>query len=387
MKKENVSQVTLKNQEVNLMEVKNIPVNKKVLPKWSAMRVEYCKYNKRSKEDKQPFKLIQTNLVELVKTPEYAQFKDRFNWLYNNYSADNYKLVWSELQDHNENLKQQCFIKDALDRAEGWMWWQIQDVEAHFGEIPAWVKRLDENQRQLLLDRARTCYGLVPEYDICTVISRQLYDVPERYIKDATVYENSYIEKSDTPVKVFGTGKAQRTIKYNNVHHIDGKESNPIDYYYNIIHSTETVMQYYNTEELHKAGITPSHYQTLVGKVKVTVEHLKRLAEDAVLRDARWMSQYNGTEYDLREHREVEDTSDYEERIQQAIEFIEKHRDEYAPDELLQTVLYLYNINPTEFNKNSMVPITDLQGADTPYGVDVQFRDFLEPIYAEDEGR
>ena len=73
---------------------------------------------------------------------------------------------------------------------------------------------------------------------------------------------------------------------------------------------------------------------------------MRRIAEEAVIRDARWRAQFNDTEYDLREHREVEDTTEH----------------------------------------NKMVPVTDLQGPDTPYGLDVEFRDFLEPVYEDGEG-
>lgn len=289
MKKEKTEQMTLKIQEVNKMSVQNIPYSNKSLLKWSAFCVE------RSEDTQRPYNLIKKTLIDLVKVSGYEKFKDRLNWLYNNYSAQNYELVWSELQAHNAKRIQKCFQDNAIEIADKRMQKQVENIVAHFGEIPQWIETLDENQRQLLLDRARTCYDLTPEYDLCTVETKQLYSVSERYIKD-------YNEFGD-----------------------------PI---------------YYSNEELYKAHIVPQSWQTLVGRVQVTVESLKRLAENAVIRDARWMAQFNDTDCDLRACRETEG------------------------DE----------------NHNVMVPIANLQGPDSPYGLDIEFRDFLEPIYEDGEG-
>ena len=68
MKKENVSQANLKNQEVSKMLTANVPYTNKQLLKWSAFRIE------KSKDYKKPYELIQTSLVELVKKPGYEQF-------------------------------------------------------------------------------------------------------------------------------------------------------------------------------------------------------------------------------------------------------------------------------------------------------------------------
>ena len=270
------------------MTVANVPYSNKSLLKWSAFRVE------RSEDKVRPYKLIKTSLVELVKVAGYEKFKDRFNWLYNNYSTQNYELVWNELQEFNAHCIQKCFQDNAIEIANARMENIIKDRVLHFGEIPAWVEELSENQRALLLDRAKTCYGLHPEYELCTVETKQVYAVPERYIKDFDEF------------------------------------GNPV---------------YYSNEELYKAHIVPSQYQTLVGRVQVTVEMLRRTAENAVIRDARWMAQFNDTEMDMRELREVENTTEH----------------------------------------NKMVPITDMQGDDSVYGLDIEVRDFLEPIY-EDEG-
>lgn len=355
MKKETSKQMTSKIQEVKEMTSQNIPYSNQALLKWSALKVV------RSEDKQRPYKLVKTSLVELVRSTEYSQFRNRFNWLYRNFNDENYQLVWNELQEFNARRIQKCFQDNAIEIADAKMQKTINNVVAHFGEMPAWIKNLHKGfeihfnyglksdinpylatglyfedatldtkqafskvkafvkskgvnlpdrkiwrrtkivdvrqqtkaKRELLLDRARTCYGLHPEYELCTVETKQVYSVPERYIKD-------YNEFGD-----------------------------PI---------------YYSNEELYKAHIVPSQYQTLVGRVQVAVESLKRLAEDAVIRDAKWMAQFDNTDLDMRELREVEDTTEH----------------------------------------NKMVPITDMQGPDTPYGLDVEFRDFLEPVY-EDE--
>lgn len=289
MQKETSKQMTSKIQEVKEMTSQNIPYSNKALLKWSALKVV------RSEDKQRPYKLVKTALTELVKSAEYAQFKDRFNWLYKNYSPENYQLVWNELQNFNARRIQKCFQDNAIEIANARMEKIIKDRVLHFGEIPAWIEELSENQRALLLDRAKTCYGLYPEYELCTVETKQLYAVPERYIKDFDEF------------------------------------GNPV---------------YYSNEELYKAHVVPSQYQTLVGRVQVTVEMLRRVAENAVIRDAKWLAQFNNTDLDMRELREVEDTTEH----------------------------------------NKMVPIADLQGPDTPYGLNIEFRDFLEPIYEDGEG-
>lgn len=289
MKKETSKQMTSKMKEVKEMTSQNIPYSNQALLKWSALKVV------RSEDKQRPYKLVKTPLVELVKSAEYSQFRDRFNWLYRNYNPENYQLVWNELQKFNARRIQKCFQDNAIEIADARMENIIKDRVLHFGEIPAWIEELSENQRALLLDRARTCYGLVPEYELCTVETKQVYAVPERYIKD-------YDE--------FG---------------------NPV---------------YYSNEELYKAHIVPSQYQTLVGRVQVTVEMLRRTAENAVIRNARWMAQFDDTDLDMRELREVEDTTEH----------------------------------------NKMVPITNMQGDDSVYGLNIEFRDFLEPVYEDSEG-
>lgn len=285
MKKENVLQVNLKNERMLNMSITNVPYNNKQLLKWSCFRIE------KSEDYKKSYELIHTPLTELVKHNGYEQFKDKLNWLYNNYSAENYQIVWSELQKHNERRRTLFIQEKIIARADYILKLQIEDWKLHFGDIPAWINKLTDNQRQLLLDRARTCYGLEPEEVVLN--TKQVYTVPTHLIKD-------YDELGE-PV-------------------------------------------YYSQEELNKANFNNNYFDDVVGRVKVHSTILQRLAEDAVIRDASWMAKFNGTEFDLRELREVEG------------------------DE----------------TSNKMVPITDMQGSDSPYGLDIELRDFQEPIY-EDE--
>ena len=285
MEKEKNSQVNLKNERMFNMSITKKPYNRNQLLKWSCFRIE------KSEDYKKSYELIHTPLTELVKHSGYEQFKDKLNWLYNNYSAENYQRVWSELQKHNERRRTLFIQENIIARADYILKLQIEDWKLHFGEIPAWIEKLTDNQRQLLLDRARTCYGLEPEEVVLN--TKQVYTVPTHLIKD-----------------------------YNEL-------GEPV---------------YYSQEELNKANFNNNYFDDVVGRVKVHSTILKRLAENAVIRDARWMAQFNNTEFDLRELREVEG------------------------DE----------------TSNKMVPITNMQGPDSPFGIDIEFRDFQEPIY-EDE--
>ena len=266
----------------------NRPYSNKQLVKWTAFRVE------RTDDRQKPYELIPTPLIELVKINGYTKFKDKLNWLYNNYSEQNYDLVWKELQDCNAKRIQKCIQDNVLEKAEWVLNLRIEEAKAHFGDIPEWITALSDNQRQLLLDRAKTCYGLEPEYDLARLSAKTIYTVPERFIKDYNEFNE------------------------------------PL---------------YYSQEELYKSKIDRLVYQDLVGKVTVVSEQLRRLAEDAVIRDAKWMSQFNDTEFDMRECREEEG----------------------------------------DVVRNKMVPISDLQGPDSPYGLDVVFRDFLEPLVSDDD--
>ena len=386
MKKENCSQVNLKNQEVSKMSTANIPYNNKQLLKWSCFRIE--KFEDTS-NPKKSFELVLTPLTELVKQDGYTQFKDKLNWLYNNYSKENYQLVWSELQDYNERRKIKFIQDNLIARADYILNKQVEEWKLHFGEIPAWIEKLTDNQRQLLLDRALTCYGLKPEE--VELNTKTLYTVPKQLVKEDYTYINSYLEKSDTQYKTIIKKQGKKLIKETYEYKQCKKDSKGnVLYWYNLFTDTQETYTRWSQEELDKDHVPKKYYNIftdVVGKFKVYSDTLKRLAEDAVIRDARWMSQFNNTEFDLREHREVEDTSDFEERMQLATEYVQAHKGEMPVKELVATAMYLYNIKSNEYNKNSMVPVTDMQGPDSPYGLNVEFRDFLEPIYAEDEGR
>jgi hypothetical protein len=350
------------------MSTANIPYNNKQLLKWSAFIAEpntdtkqileklqvhplfdihsysggdrvkisqsgWLSYPHSEKASELPFyKLRRCELTELVKLPEYSKFKDKLNWLYKNYSEENYELVWTELQQHTERLKEKYLYQQYMVESEFILNKQINSYKTQFGPIPKWISRLSDNQRALLLDRARTCYGLTPvEIELEDV---QPYTVPKRIIKDFT--------------EVGG-------------------------------------VVYYSQEELDKSHFNNNYMTDLIGTVKVKSAELKRLAEDAVIRDAHWMSKYDNTKFDLREHREVEDTT-LEDKLEDAIKFIEQHRNEYPAEELLQIVVHLYDIDLSEEFHNKMVPIADMQGPDSPYGLDIEFRDFQEDLYGEDEG-
>ena len=284
--KEKQVQAKLQNQGVIQMSTANIPYNKQQLLKWSAFRIE------KSDDYNQSFQLIKTPLVDLVKHEGYEKFKDKLNWLYNNYTPANYQKVWSELQQTNERRRELYIQRTIIAKADYILNKQIENLKVHFGPIPEWIKSLTDNQRQLLLDRARTCYGLEPEeFELET---KQVYVVPQQVIKEINQYG-------------------------------------------------ETI--HYSAEELYKAKFNNNYLSEVVGRVKVKSAELQRLAENAVIRDASWFAKFNDTEYDLREHREVEG------------------------DE----------------TSNRMVPIADMQGDESPYGIPVEFRDFQEPIYEEDE--
>lgn len=366
-KKEKNVQMNLKNQEVSKMSTANIPYSKQQLLKWSAFRIE------KSDNHNQSFQLIHTPLVDLVKQPGYEKFKDRLNWLYNNYSAENYQIVWSELQQTNERRREHFIQQTIIAKADYILNKQVEDLRVHFGPIPKWIKSLTDNQRQLLLDRARTCYGLEPEeFELET---KQVYTVPQQVIKECKK-GNVIIEVTLPEDEVLKGSFIKKVLKGEQVQEVRVKKYEvPVD---------EAI--YYSQEELNKTHHNNNYFTDVVGRVKVHSQELKRLAEDAVIRDASWFAKFNDTEFDLREHREVEDTS-LEEKLQDALNFIEHNRGKYTPEELLSIVQYLYDIDLSERFKNKMVPITDMQGPDSPYDLDIEFRDFQEPIYGEeDEG-
>lgn len=263
---------------VNKNEI-SIPANNKVLLKWSAMRIE-----KADNYDK-AFNVVRTPLTALVKKDGYTQFKDRLNWLYNNYTKENYLTVWSEIDQVNQRRIQQYVFEAATNRADYIMSKQVKEAVYHLGEIPEWIKNLNEDKHKLLLDRAITCYGLEVEQFVFE--TKTLYTLPERVIKDI----NDYGE-----------------------------------------------LTYYTSEELAK---DPNYhhrvYNDVLGKIKLTNARVQLIAEQAVIRDAWIMSKLEkASGINLHECREVEGDD----------------------------------------NHNIMEPITDLQGPESPYGLDVELRDF-----------
>jgi len=418
MKKEKNVQVNLKNKEDNNMSVKNIPYSNKALKKWSAFAIEsniasltevkvhpalnilsysakdrlkvksngYLSYPNAKKDvsELDSYKLTKRTLLDLVKQPGYEKFQKRFAWLYDNYTPENYELVWNELQDYNERRKEQMIQKQCIAEAEWLLEKQVQEISRlfyhtketrdEFGKLhivelpmPKWITELTENQRQYLLDRARVCYDNTPNYEVCELETRQICTVPERFVKDINKYgEETYYSPEELPKETITLQFKQRSKdKFNNEYKTMSAE-------------------------------TATH-NSLVGKVNIAVEKLRRLAEDATIRDT-YICKRNA----ITALRETENLS-YEEKMQQALAYVTEHRGEYPPEELVQIAMHLFDIPATKTvtavdkstgkeycymvtgGENIMEPITDMQGPDSPYGLNVEFRDFLEPIY-EDEG-
>ena len=205
------------------------PYNAKALTKWSAFRVT------EGKEDK-VYDLELTPLTELVKQPGYEKFKDRFNWLYKNYSTQNFDLVWKELQDHNEDLKEDLIRQDALRKSEMSASYQMKELEIYFGDIPKWIKELSPEKHALLLDRAVLLYQIEPDYEICKLYLKDIYTVPQREL---------------------------------------------MDYY-------EGIPVYYELKPSELNGTLS--YNTIVGKAVVVSEYARKLAEQAAIRDASWIA-------------------------------------------------------------------------------------------------
>ena len=157
MKKENV--YTSENYLKEVINMTNIqaPYSRQQLLKWSAFCVVESNANGKY------YNLIRTPLKELVNRPGYTQFKDKLNWLYNNYNEANYCKVFNEIQLVNE-IRRNTFVQKALiAEADAKLAKEMRRITYHYGEIPQWVKDLSDNQHALLLDRARTCYGIEPE--------------------------------------------------------------------------------------------------------------------------------------------------------------------------------------------------------------------------------
>lgn len=262
MKKENV--YTSENSKKEVIHMTNIqaPYSRQQLLKWSAFRVEETNTNGKY------YNLIRTPLKELVNQPGYTQFKARLNWLYNNYSEDNYRIVFNEIQMVNEERRNAYVQKALIAEADAKLAKEMRRITYHYGDIPQWVKELSDAQHKLLLDRARTCYGLEPEY--ITIQTKEFYRVPQQLIKDY----NEYGEP-----------------------------------------------EYYTAEDLAKTNFAVDTHNIVIGKFKFYSDTLNKIAEQAVIRDARWFAQFNDTENDLRMTIEVE--GDNEHNVMKPITCIE----------------------------------------------------------------
>jgi hypothetical protein len=262
MKKENV--YTSENYLKEVIHMTNIqaPYSRQQLLKWSAFRVEETNTNGKY------YNLIRTPLKELVNQPGYTQFKSRLNWLYNNYSEDNYRIVFNEIQMVNETRRNAYVQKALIAEADAKLAKEMRRITYHYGEIPAWVKELSDAQHKLLLDRARTCYGLEPEY--ITIQTKEFYRVPQQLIKDYNEYNEP---------------------------------------------------EYYTSEDIAKTNFEVDTYNEVIGKFKFYSNALNKIAEQAVIRDASWFAQFNDTENDLRMTIEVE--GDNEHNVMKPITCIE----------------------------------------------------------------
>lgn len=240
-------------EEIKMKEIKR-PYNAETLTKWSAFRVDPAPFTDKG------FALVKVPLTTLVKHPSYTQFRDRFNWLYKNYSHENYDIVWKELQDYNESRKEMLIQEDTLRRSEYSAKFQLEELEIHFGEIPEYVLNLTEEQHAARLEWARLKYDIEPDYEICKLYLKDIYTVPERELMD---------------------------------------DYQGIPIYHEI-----------KPEEL-KA---PHAYNTIVGKAVVISDYVRKLAEQAAIRDALWMKENcpefatPGTMDDLRNYSEWERT-------------------------------------------------------------------------------
>lgn len=269
------------------MKTNNIPFNANALLNWSVYIIK-----EPDKDSDNIYELRKVKLTELSKESGYEKYKVKLNKLYKNYSVQNYQLVWNDLQKFNEKRKQHLFQKAAIAEADKRLEKHVESLKLHFGEIPSWIDKLSDKQRDLLLARAKVCYGLEPEYKLCNVQTKTIYTLPERLIKDYNEYGEPY---------------------------------------------------YYSKEELYKANYINQMYNDVVGNITITNQELRKLAEDAVIRDAAWMAKFNNTEFDLRNCREVEGDAEH----------------------------------------NKMIPIENLQGL-YDEGTE-ELKDFQEPLYADDD--
>lgn len=327
------------------------PYTNKQLLKWTTMMP--TKHEPVDWKDKQLYDLKSISLVELVKQPEYVSFKTKFSWLYMNYTHDNYDLVWNELQERHERVKQNVIYHALLSKIEKVLAKNINDAVAKFRYVPqactaksedervrlekqdalfakfqTTIDRLNDDKRAVWLRYARVCFDLIPEE--LDVVTKDYYTLAKTSIKDYTDW------------------------------------GNPI---------------YYTEKEM----------DCLVEHISVfgksTIKLAVRAAEDAVIRQCMWMKQFNGTENDLRVRRSIEgDSVEYEVRIAKAKEYVLKNKDSMTIPELVRTAVWLYDLYEEGVATNSTVPISDpyADDAEERYSVDEVFVDFLASLHSED---
>lgn len=235
-----VKEVIIMSKSINNSTVIRPYTNKQLL-KWSTM------VPVSSDKTDHIYELKRVSLQDLVKQPKYESFKDRLNWLYNNFTAENYDLVWCELSKRHESIKQGIIYKYHVAKIEYAFNKALETATMKFGKIPAWIGRLPDEKRAIWLRYARVCFGLEPE--TISINTKEIYTVPKSCVKDYTDW------------------------------------GNPI---------------YYTKEELGEI----EEYISVFGRY--TFNKVLRVAEDAVIRDCAWMKQFNDTENDLRVMKSVE---------------------------------------------------------------------------------
>lgn len=239
----------------------NVETNNTWAPYTNKMLVEKAQFpviNPADPHTKDAYSIKLVPSTEFVKQPGYEAYRDKLNALYRNYSRDGYLKLKEDIDAYNETRKERYLI----EKADSYVAYQIKKYAYHFygksGKPAAWIEKLDDKQRDLLLARARALYALEPER--IELQTKAMYpNVPERIVKD---------------------------------------------------HDERLGDVYYTQAELAEAGITELPRHTVVGRFKFISETVKRMAEDQVLEAARWMATMEkqlDDPYELHVHYESED--------------------------------------------------------------------------------
>lgn len=322
--------------EVSTMSTIQIPKNKTYFKQWSlfitlpggttvAYREDGTAYDK-----PKAFTLKRVPLTDLRKYKGYEQFADLANKLYRNYTPEGYAKFFQKFQAFNDRRQFEFNAEFEIRRFDWICEQRVKELALHYGEIPEVLFRLNDKQVEMLLDRARIKYDLVPEY--IELQTKEIYRMlPKQLVKD---------------VDEFGD------------------------------------VTYYSQEELDKAGYEPTEFVDVLGKFKFHSAKLNRIAELAVIRDARWMAQFDDTVGDLRVYIETAD-DDYEMRMQQALTFVSEHKNEYPAKELIAMALHLFDLDAKSINHNLMIPVTSFETFERQ--PEIESRDFLCDVYGIDE--